>query len=116
MTDGIQTILYPATDLAAAKAAFIALIGAEPEQDQPYYVGWQVGGQTFGLVPHADRQGLTGPTPYWHVADIGKSIEAMVDAGATVTAKPRDVGGGRLTATVTVDGNIVGLLQDPVRE
>jgi predicted enzyme related to lactoylglutathione lyase len=116
MTDGIQTILYPATDLAAAKAAFVALIGAEPEQDQPYYVGWNVGGQTFGLVPNADKQGLTGPTPYWHVADIETTIKAMVDQGATVTVEPRDVGGGRLTAAVTVDGNVVGLLQDPVRE
>jgi len=111
MTDGIQTILYPVTDLAAAKAAFTALIGTEPAQDAPNYVGWQVGGQTFGLVPNAEKQGLTGPTPYWHVSDIETSLKALVDAGAVVTAKPRDVGGGRLVATVTVDGSVVGVLQ-----
>jgi len=111
MTDGIQTILYPATDLAAAKAVFTALIGAEPEQDQPYYVGWNVGGQTFGLDPNGHKKGMTGPTPYWHVTDIEKTLKALVDAGATVTAEPKDVGTGRLIATVTVEGHVVGLLQ-----
>jgi predicted enzyme related to lactoylglutathione lyase len=113
MTDGIQTILYPATDLDTAKATFTALFGAAPDQDSPYYVGWQVGGQTFGLVPGgAKTQGMTGPTPYWHVSDIHTTIKELVDAGATVTSEPKNVGGTRLTATVTVDGNVVGLLQD----
>jgi len=35
-------------------------------------------------------------------------------AGATVKELPRDVGGGRLVATVSdPDGNVLGLLQDP---
>jgi predicted enzyme related to lactoylglutathione lyase len=34
-------------------------------------------------------------------------------AGATVKDEPRDVGGGRLVATVTdLDGNVLGLMQD----
>lgn len=107
----IQTILYPVTDLDAAKAAFNALIGAEPEMDQPYYVGWNVDGQSIGLDPAGHKKGMTGPTPYWHTTDIEKSMKAMVDAGATVTAEPKDVGNGRLVATVTVNGNVVGLLQ-----
>jgi predicted enzyme related to lactoylglutathione lyase len=36
-------------------------------------------------------------------------------AGATVKEPARDVGGGRLVATVTdPDGNVLGLLQDRV--
>ena len=35
-------------------------------------------------------------------------------AGATVKEAPRDVGAGRLVATVPdPDGNVLGLLQDP---
>jgi predicted enzyme related to lactoylglutathione lyase len=35
-------------------------------------------------------------------------------AGAVVKEPTRDVGGGRLVATVTdPDGNVLGLLQDP---
>jgi predicted enzyme related to lactoylglutathione lyase len=113
MTDGMQTILYPATDLPAAKAAFTALIGAAPDQDTEYYVGWNVAGQNFGLDPNGHKKGMTGPTPYWHVADIDTTLKDLVAAGATVTADPRDVGNGRLVATVTIDGNAVGVLQDP---
>jgi predicted enzyme related to lactoylglutathione lyase len=50
---------------------------------------------------------------YWHVADIEAKLAEVTAAGATVTAPPRDVGGGRLVATVTdPDGNVLGLLQD----
>ena len=38
----------------------------------------------------------------------------MTEAGATVKQAPQDVGGGRLVATFTdLDGNVLGLVQDP---
>jgi predicted enzyme related to lactoylglutathione lyase len=38
----------------------------------------------------------------------------LLPGGATVKEPRRDVGGGRLVATVTdPDGNVLGLLQDP---
>jgi predicted enzyme related to lactoylglutathione lyase len=93
---------------------FTALLGAEPESDQPYYVGFSVGGQQIGLDPNGHRTGMTGPVAYWHVDDIAGSLEALVDAGATVKQDAKDVGGGRLIATLTdADGNPIGLLQDP---
>jgi predicted enzyme related to lactoylglutathione lyase len=43
----------------------------------------------------------------------GEAAEVTA-AGATVKEPARDVGGGRLVATVTdPDGNVLGLLQDP---
>ena len=39
MTDGLQTIIYPVHDLAAATALYTALLGTAPTTDQPYYVG-----------------------------------------------------------------------------
>lgn len=106
----INTILYPTSDLAAAKAVITAVAGA-PTTDTPYYVGWTLDGQEVGLDPNGHRKGMTGATPYWHVDDLKASLAALVDAGATVTAEPKDVGGGRLIATVTFDGNVLGLLQ-----
>jgi predicted enzyme related to lactoylglutathione lyase len=48
------------------------------------------------------------------VPDIEAKLAAVTAAGATVKDPPRDVGGGRLVATVTdPDGNVLGLLQDP---
>jgi len=47
------------------------------------------------------------------VADIEAKLSEVTAAGATVKESPRDVGGGRLVATVTdPDGNVLGLLQD----
>ncbi len=114
MNEGAKTIIFPVTDLGQAKAVFTALLGVEPESDQPYYVGFSVGGQQIGLDPNGHRTGMTGPVAYWHVDDIAGSLKALVDAGATVKQEAKDVGGGRLIATLTdADGNPIGLLQDP---
>jgi predicted enzyme related to lactoylglutathione lyase len=108
----IQTVLYPVTDVDAAKAVFTVLTGAEPVVDQPHYVHYQVGEQSVGLVPGGAAQGMTGPVPYWHVDDVAKSIEALTAAGATVRQPVTDVGGGTLVATLTApDGTPVALRQ-----
>lgn len=50
---------------------------------------------------------------YWHVTDIAAKLAEVTAAGATVQDAPKDVGGGRLVATITdADGNVLGLLQD----
>ena len=110
-TEGIKTVLHPVSDLAAAKAVYTALLGIEPQADSAYYVGYDVAGQHIGLVPGG--QGMTSPVAYWHVPDIEAKLAEVTAAGATVKDPPRDVGGGRLVATVTdPDGNVLGLLQD----
>ncbi len=110
MSEGVKTIIYPVGDLAAAKARFSELLGAEPTSDSPYYVGFSVGGQDIGLDPHGHKHGAT---PYFHVADLHGSLKKLVDAGGEVVQDAKDVGGGRLIAAVKdPDGNVVGLLQD----
>jgi predicted enzyme related to lactoylglutathione lyase len=50
---------------------------------------------------------------YWHVSDIEAKLAEVAAAGASVKDPVRDVGGGRLVATVSdPDGNVLGLLQD----
>jgi predicted enzyme related to lactoylglutathione lyase len=110
----IQTVLHPVSDLPAAKAVYTALLGTEPAHDAPYYVGYEADGQHIGLVPGGGPQQLTSPVSYWHVSDIEAKLAALTGAGASVKDPVRDVGNGRLTATVTdPDGNVLGLLQDP---
>ncbi|GIJ44134.1 glyoxalase [Virgisporangium aliadipatigenens] len=109
----IKTVLHPVTDLAKAKAVYSALLGAEPTADAPYYVGFDVDGQHVGLVPGGGPQKLTTPVAYWHVPDIQAKLSEVTAAGAVVRDEPKDVGGGRLVATVTdADGNVLGLIQD----
>src|ERR1700747_2104273 len=112
-TEGIKTVLHPVSDLAKAKAVYAALLGVPPENDSPYYVGFEAGGQHIGLVPGGGPQGMTMPVAYWHVEDIETKLAEVTAAGATVKEAAHDVGGGRQVATVTdPDGNVLGLLQD----
>jgi predicted enzyme related to lactoylglutathione lyase len=112
-TQGIKTVLHPVSDLTAAKAVYSALLGTAPQHDASFYVGYEIEGQHIGLVPGGAEQGMTSPVAYWHVHDIEAKLAEVTAAGATVKDAPRDVGGGRLVATVTdPDGNVLGLLQD----
>ncbi|MGC9539102.1 VOC family protein [Streptomyces sp. UG1] len=114
MTAGVSTIIYPVKDLDRAKALFGALLGTEPYADEPYYVGYKDAGQDVGLDPNGHAKGMTGPVPYWHVADIRATRAALLQAGAESLQDVHDVGGGRLIASVKdADGNLLGLLQDP---
>lgn len=111
MSQGIKTVVYPVKDIARAKALYRTLLGVEPYADQPYYVGFRVGDQEIGLDPNGHKDGLTA---YYHVDDIKQSLQSLVELGAQVQQPIKDVGGGRLIATVKdADGNLIGLRQDP---
>jgi predicted enzyme related to lactoylglutathione lyase len=114
-TQGIKIVLHPVSDLEAAKTTYAALLGVAPTADSPYYVGFDVEGQHIGLVPGGGPQAMTSPVAYWEVTDIEAKLAEVTAAGATVKEAAHDVGGGRLVATVTdPDGNVLGLMQDPV--
>jgi len=114
MATTLGSIIYPTSDVEAAKKALTALFGKQPDIDEPYYVGYEVDGRQVGLDPGGAAKGMTGPVPYWNVADIDATIAALEATGATVTQAPTDVGGGNLIATVTdADGNTIGLGQAP---
>jgi predicted enzyme related to lactoylglutathione lyase len=114
MTEGVKTIIYPVKDLAKAKTLYSTLLGVKPYGDESYYVGFNVGGQDIGLDPNGHHQGMTGPLAYFHVDDIQDRLKVLLDAGAEVKQEVRDVGGGKLIASVTdADGNVIGLIQPP---
>jgi|SRR6266568_380379 predicted enzyme related to lactoylglutathione lyase len=114
MNQGIRTIIYPVKDIAQAKTLYSKLLGVEPYADEAYYVGFRVGDQEIGLDPNGHNAGMTGPVGYYHVNDIKKSLQLLLDAGAQVQQEVKDVGGGKLIASVRdADSNIIGLLQFP---
>ncbi len=90
MTEGIRTIIYPVKDIAQAKKLYT------------------------NLDPNGHNQGMTGPVGYWHVDDIKKSLQLLLSAGAQARQETKDVGGGKLIASVKdADSNIIGLIQLP---
>ncbi len=110
MNQGVKTIIYPVKDLARAKTQFRALLGVDPYADSPYYVGFKVGDQDIGLDPNGHTEGMTA---YYHVDDIKQSLQSLLDGGSRTVQEIKDVGGGRLIASVRdPDGNIIGLVQD----
>jgi predicted enzyme related to lactoylglutathione lyase len=110
MNKGIKTVIYPVKDMSQATAMFSKLLGAAPYADQPYYVGFKVGDQDIGLVPNSPEAGMTA---FYHVSDIKQSLQSLLDAGSQILREIKDVGGGRLVASVKdADGNIIGLVQD----
>ncbi len=109
MNQGIRTVIYPVKDLAQAKTLYSKLLGIEPYTDEAYYVGFKVGDQEIGLDPNGHKAGMTG---YYHVNDIKKSLQLLLDAGAQAQQEVQDVGGGKLIASVKdADGNTIGLIQ-----
>ena len=110
MNKGVKTIIYPVKDTTQAKTLFRKFLGVEPYSDQPYYVGFKIGDQDIGLVPNNPEAGMTA---FYHVEDIKNSLQILVDAGAGIIQDIKDVGGGRLIASVKdKDGNIIGLIQN----
>jgi predicted enzyme related to lactoylglutathione lyase len=113
-TQGIKVVLHPVSDLAKAKDVYTALLGVAPQGDESYYLGFEAAGQHIGLVPGGGPQAMSSPVTFWQVPDIEAKVTEVTAAGATLKEAPHDVGGGRLVATVTdLDGNVLGLLQDP---
>ncbi|MEP7359590.1 MAG: VOC family protein [Anaerolineales bacterium] len=111
MNQGIQLVVYPVKDLAQAKALYGQWLGVEPYVDGSYYVGYRIGDQEIGLDPHGAQ---TGPIGYRYVDDIQKALQGLLDKGGQTQQAVRDVGAGRLIATVKDPaGNVIGLVQNP---
>ena len=114
MNQGIRTFIYSVKDIAQAKILYSKLLGVEPYVDGAYYVGFRVGDQEISLDPNGHKAGMTGPVGYWHVDDVRKSMRQLLDTGPQIRQVVKDVGEGKLIASVSdADGNIVGLIQSP---
>lgn len=114
MLEGLRTTIYTVGDLQSARDWYAGMLGFEPYFDEPFYVGFEVGGYELGLLP-ADTG--AAQTVYWGVPDIRAAMERLVSLGAAPHEEVRDVGGGILTASVRDPfGNILGVIENPYFE
>jgi predicted enzyme related to lactoylglutathione lyase len=116
MIEGLRTVIYPVADLARAKAWYSALTGQEPYFDQPFYVGYTVGGFELGLDPNGTPAPAEagGPVAYWGVPDIDDAYRRLRASGAGERAPIADVGDGIRVAVVTDPfGNAIGIIENP---
>jgi len=109
---GLRTVCYPAPDLAASKAWFTERLGYGPYFDEPFYVGFEVGGYELSLSPSMDP--AEGPLTYWGVPDCDVALAALTAAGATVHEAVTEVGGDIRVATVLEPGGSrLGIIENP---
>lgn len=114
MIHGLRTVKYPVADLDRAKAWFSEVFGQAPYFDQPFYVGFAIGGFELGLVPDG-VPGTAGAVVYWGVDDIAAEVARIVKLGATEHAAIQDVGEGiRVAELQDPFGNVLGLIQNPL--
>ena len=82
MTEGMQTIIYPVTDLAGAKASVRRAAGRRAVHGPAVLRRLPRRRPGYRTRPNGHSKGMTGPVGYWHVDDIKRSLQALLDAGA----------------------------------
>jgi catechol 2,3-dioxygenase-like lactoylglutathione lyase family enzyme len=113
---GLRTVTYGVPDLERAKAWYTEALGIEPYFDEPFYVGFNVGGYELGLDPKGSvaQPAGAGVMVYWGVDDIQKEHDRLLSIGAKPKAPVQDVGGDiKVTSVLDPFGNPIGLIYNP---
>lgn len=116
MFHGLRTAIYYVDDIDKAKAWYTSILGFEPYFDEPFYVGFNVGGYELGLHPgEGESSGKAeGVVAYWGVAHAEAALHRVLELGASSHADVQDVGGGIKVATVKDPfGNFFGIIENP---
>jgi len=112
---GLRTVIYHVDDINKASEWYSSALGFPPYFDQPYYVGFTVGGFELGLDP--DMKGISrgnNCVAYWGVENIEKVVEHLLKVGATKNSDVMDVGEGIKVASVKDPfGNVLGIIENP---
>lgn len=110
---GLRTAIYAVGDLTEGKEWYAKVLERQPYFDEPYYVGFEVGGFEIGLIPDGSP-GPGGVEALWGVPDIAKEVERLEALGVTFRDAIKDVGGGIKIATISDPwNNTFGLIENP---
>jgi predicted enzyme related to lactoylglutathione lyase len=113
MINGLRTVLYPVADLTKGKAWYSEVFGCAPYFDQPFYVGFEIGGFELGMVPDG-TPGTHGCTAYWGVDDIEAEVTRIVALGGRVHSAIQEVGESiKVAELLDPFGNVLGLIYNP---
>jgi predicted enzyme related to lactoylglutathione lyase len=116
MVKGLATVIYHVPDLDRAKAWYASVFQQQPYFDQPFYVGFNIGGYELGLHPDESgtRAGSGGTVAYWRVPEIESAVRHFRASGAQIMEPVQEVGEGIKVAAVSDPfGNLVGLIENP---
>ena len=109
---GLRTLIYSTMDLQESKRWWSAYLRKQPYFDQPFYVGFDIGGYELGLTPTESQP--KGPVTYFGVDDIQVAVAKAIENGASVEEEINDVGDGIFVATLhSPRGERFGLILNP---
>lgn len=113
---GLRTVIYHVKSLDQAKAWYEKAFRVAPYFDQPFYVGFEIGGYELGLDPDPTGAppGPGGAVAYWGVEQIDEAFAHLVACGARVIS-PIQAVGGDIQVAVLADpfGNLMGIIENP---
>lgn len=116
MIQGLRTAIYRVRDLGRAKEWYASVLGTRPYFDEPFYIGFDVGGFELGLLPEepgVPRAG-NGVTAYWGVEDADAAFGRLLELGAAEHEAVQDVGDGiRVAVVLDPFGNVFGVIENP---
>jgi predicted enzyme related to lactoylglutathione lyase len=113
---GLRTVAYHVSDIEKAKDWYSAILGFGPYFDEPFYVGFNVGGYELGLQPIEGESGKKADSvvAYWGVDDAAAALKQLLGQGATLHEDVQDVGENIKLATVLDPfGNVFGVIENP---
>ena len=115
MIQGLRTVIYVVDDLSAAKEWYAKVLGFAPYFDEPFYVGFNVGGFELGLDPSVENiKNGNNAVAYWGVNDIKSAFQRLLELNAESVAEPANVGGEIFVATIKDPfGNVFGIIENP---
>lgn len=114
---GLRTAIYKVSDLQEAKKWYTSAFGKSPYFDEPFYVGFNIGGYELGLLPDDQSTGSEKPSSmltYWGVDDIETDYKRLIELGGRQQEPPTNVGGDLMVASVYDPwGNPLGIIYNP---
>ena len=113
---GLRTASYKVSDIIKAKEWYTKVFKTEPYFDEPFYVGFNIGGYELGLMPEEEptTDKIESCVALWGVEDINEAHNHFLKCGATSYEKPNNVGGELMVASVKDPwDNIIGLIYNP---
>lgn len=113
---GLRTTIYKVNDIEKAKNWYEKAFETKAYFNEPFYVGFNIGGYELGLQPEEGPKGekIESVVSYWGVEKIQEVYDRLIALGATENEKPYNTGGEMMTATLKDPfGNVIGLIYNP---
>ncbi len=113
---GLRTTIYKVGDIQKAKEWYATAFETQPYFDEPFHVGFNIGGYELGLQPEDNPtvNKTESVLTYWGVEDIETEFNRFITLGAKEHEQIQEVGDGiKIGSLKDPWGNIVGLIYNP---